>query len=284
MKRNFVGIVLIFVSMMILSQKEAFATPMFGTSYYVKATSDNAYPTPYSIQTFSGGTLTDGITSVTGNANATRANTTATADLINNSLNLSFYGNSLPVYYPQFNITDYLTSGNIASAEMFDTLTFHNLSLLKSDTVTIDLNFNYSMSAGKNASASGNVSLENPNCGFNCGSKQDSFGGKSNSSVSGTGILSFNTSVNELYPTVQYVAQISGGGVSGWSTDSGFIDPSITVIAPAGVTFTSASGATYSGTPLAATPEPSTLALFGSGVVLMGLMAARKRKGPLNQA
>ena len=144
MKRNFVGIVLIYVSMMILSQKEAFATPMFGTSYYVKATSDNAYPTPYSIQTFSGGTLTDGITSVTGNANATRANTTATADLINNSLNLSFYGNSLPL-----STTDYLTSGNIASAEMFDTLTFHNLSPLVSDKVTIDLNFNYSLSAGR---------------------------------------------------------------------------------------------------------------------------------------
>lgn len=281
MKRNFVGIVLIFVSMMILSQKEAFATPMFGTSYYVQASSNNAYPTPYSIQTFSGGTLTDGITSVTGNANATRANTTATADLINNSLNLSFYGKSLAVYYPQVNTTDYLTSGNNASAEMFDTLTFHNLSPLNSDTVTIDLNFNYSMSAGKYASASGDVSL----CGSNTSiCKQDLFGGKSNSSVSGTGILSFNTSVNELYPTVQYIAQISGGGVSGWSTDSGFIDPSITVIAPAGVTFTSASGATYSGTPLAATPEPSTLALFGSGVVLMGLMAARKRKGLLNQA
>lgn len=279
MKRKFVGVVLIFVSMMILSRNEAFATPMFGTSYFVQASSNNAYPTPYSIQTFSGGTLTDGITSVTGNANASRANTTATADLINNSLNLSFYGNSLPVYYPLFNTTDYLTSGNNASAEMFDTLTFHNLSPLISDKVTIDLNFNYSMSAGKNASVSGGIGL----CGSNISiCKQDSFGGKSNSSVSGTGILSFSTSVNEFNPTVQYIAQIFGGGVSGWSTDSGFIDPSITVIAPAGVTFTSASGATYSGTSLAATPEPSTLALFGTGIVLMGLMAARKKKGLLN--
>lgn len=261
--------------MTILSRKEAFATPMFGTYYDIQASSN-----PVSYQISIGGTSTpDGIASLTGNASATRAYTTATADLINNSLNLSFYGNS--VYDPS--AADYLTSGNNAFAEMFDTLTFHNLSPLNSDNVTIGLNFNYSLSAGKNALSNGGVSFclgEISYYGFTSSiCKHDSYGGgKSNFSVSGTGIFSLTTSVNESSPTIQYEASIFGGGDSGWSTDSGFIDPSITVIAPAGVTFTSASGATYSGTPLAATPEPSTLALFGTGIVLMGLMAARKKK------
>lgn len=61
-----------------------------------------------------------------------------------------------------------------------------------------------------------------------------------------------------------------------------FLDTSLFTFTPItpGAFYTSASGTVYSGTQggIAATPEPSALALFGTGVLLMGVMAYRRKK------
>ena len=168
-------IVLILVSMMIIimSQEEAFATPMFGTSYSVGAASNNEYPTPDSSQSSSGGSLTpNGIAQLSGSVSATRAYATTTADLITNTLNMSFSGTTEKFYYPEFpTIPQYLPSSSNANAEMFDTLTFDNLS--NSPTkITIDFNFIDSLVVtNKYASASTDVYLirGDPSFGGYCG-------------------------------------------------------------------------------------------------------------------
>jgi len=64
-------------------------------------------------------------------------------------------------------------------------------------------------------------------------------------------------------------------GTKSYGSSASF-DPSVSLLLPTGWSATSAA--------MSATPEPSTMALFGTGIVLMGLMATRKQKGRLNKA
>ncbi|MHB1757417.1 MAG: PEP-CTERM sorting domain-containing protein [Leptospirillum sp.] len=63
-----------------------------------------------------------------------------------------------------------------------------------------------------------------------------------------------------------------------------YSDLSGNVVGNASADLTFLIGAPISSTPISGTPEPSTWLLFGTGVVLMGFMAARKQKGLLNKA
>lgn len=70
------------------------------------------------------------------------------------------------------------------------------------------------------------------------------------------------------------------------ASDGALLDPSIYINAPQGLSVISASGVNYpsfNSPTIASTPEPSTLALFGTGILLMGGLALRK-KGLLGKA
>ena len=77
--------------------------------------------------------------------------------------------------------------------------------------------------------------------------------------VIGLGYLGQNSS-----GTVNFLNGISGSG----GQDYFALEKSISINAPPQIT----------GTNLSATPEPSTLALFGTGILLMGVMAYRRKK------
>ncbi len=92
-----------------------------------------------------------------------------------------------------------------------------------------------------------------------------------------------------LFAGVDGSSDIYGCGVnqscfesaSGAAT-SYFLDTSLFTFTPItpGAFYTSASGTVYSGSQggISATPEPSTWALFGTGILLMGMMAYRRKK------
>lgn len=272
--------------MTILSQEEAFATPMFGTGYFDQASQDNTDGSTTINNSTSGffgssASSPNGITQLYGTANTSNSSATASANIINNALDLSASSKSGSLYYIN-GVSKPFYEGSSASAQayLFDTLTFHNLpsDYHLMEKITIDLNFNYGVQQSNSLdySSVGASILPGYRGTFSCPACTDQF--FANSGI-GSGKIFMTTYVNILSPTVDFTAEIGGiantASTQTKSISSTYLDPSITVLAPPGITFTSASGATYSGTPLAAVPEPSTWLLFGIG--LMGFMAGLRR-------
>ena len=210
------------------------------------------------------------------------ASASATASLTNNELSLNLQS----------------TNGlSAANAEMWDTLIFGgsvNANTVNANTVLGTLNMAVTISTTRvnlamyglgfydpstfshvAQSANGDPNSLGNNCGlWNTGGCGGGLGGSfGNIAVSRNSIISLPITLGDLHNgQVAYIAEIHGNLTSGRS--SLVIDPSVTItgLYP-GVTVSSLSGTNY----VSAVPVPPSIVLFGSGALLMCLLAFRKK-------
>lgn len=190
----------------------------------------------------------------------------ATADIPGNTLSVYSSANSP--------CSNWHCSGTgDATALIEDSLIFKNLPTFY-NVITVDLTLNWLVRGSSGAAVDANLSGNPDGGGYT--SNANFF---ENKAGSGSKVLSIQVGILQPDPVLNILADIAAvASVNYLNTagDSSSIDPSIAVLVPPGVTFTSASGGTYSGLPLAAAPEPSTGALFGIGILSLALMARNK--------
>ncbi|WP_297478642.1 hypothetical protein [Ferrovum sp.] len=202
----------------------------------------------------------------------------ATADTTGNSLSAYAEANS-PCSKSNCSVT--IANGG---AYINDTLIFKNLPTTTT-LITLDLAINWilsgSESKGNSAGIYALLSATPYGDAYNEAYTSFSF----NKAGSSSKILSIEVAmVQDPYsnqvPYLNFFAQVDAltSSIPGNSAgDSASVDPSITVLVPSGVTFTSASGANYmGGSPtIAAIPEPPTGVLILAGLLCLAFMSRR---------